>query len=115
MAIYVKNSDLRNEIIKCKETNVLSDDAIRMFQKMAERFSRKLSYIYEEDRQDCISVAVIDCYLYWRNYDPSKSMNAFAYFTSVIRNGTAKSWRKITGGCPKSKKVSLSNNDIYNF
>jgi hypothetical protein len=111
--IHVKNADLRDEIMKCKETGVLSRKAIDMFYIMAEKFSHKLNYVYEEDRQDCISGAVIDCYLYWKGYDISKSANAFAYFTQVQKNGMGKAFRKIYGSFPMSCKVSISRNNIY--
>jgi hypothetical protein len=112
---HVKNADLRNEIIKCKENDELSKEALEMFMLMAKKFSTKLNYIYNEDREDCIAFAVMDCYMYWRGYNPERSQNAFAYFTQVIKNGFAKGWRKLYGNCPKSKKVSVSSNKIYNF
>lgn len=111
---YVKNADLRNEIIKCKKEDKLSDDAIIMLQKIATKFSRKLNYIYEEDREDCIAFAVMDCYQYWRGYDPEKSTNAFAYFTTIIKNGFAKGWRKVSP-VSKASMISLDNSNIYNF
>jgi DNA-directed RNA polymerase specialized sigma subunit len=115
MGIHVKNSDLRNEIIKSKEKNELTPAALDMFILMAKKFSTKLNYIYIEDREDCISFAIMDCFQYWRGYDPEKSQNAFAYFTQIIKNGFAKGWRKIYGNFPKSKKISVSNNKIYNI
>jgi len=115
MGIHVKNADLRNEIIRCKETDVLTKEAIEMFMLMARKFSTKLNYIYSEDREDCIAFAVLDCYLYWRGYDPMKSQNAFAYFTQIIKNGFAKGWRKLYGNFPKSRKISTSSNKIYNI
>jgi hypothetical protein len=112
---HVKNADLRNEIIKCKENDELSKEAIEMLMLMAKKFSTKLNYIYAEDREDCIAFAILDCYQYWRGYDPKKSQNAFAYFTQIIKNGFAKGWRKLYGNFPKSKKVSTSSNKIYNI
>jgi DNA-directed RNA polymerase specialized sigma subunit len=112
---HVKNADLRNEIIKCKEENKLSKEAIEMFILMANKFSNKLQYIYPEDKEDCIAYAIMDCYLYWRGYNPEKSQNAFAYYTQIIKNGFAKGWRKLYGNMPKSKKISVSNNRIYNI
>lgn len=112
---HVKNADLRNEIIKCKEKDELSIEAIEMFMLMAKKFSTKFTYIYPEDREDCISFAVMDCYQYWRGYNPEKSLNAFAYYTQVIKNGFAKGYRRLYGNFPKSKKVSLSSNKIYNI
>lgn len=112
---HVKNSDLRNEIIKSKEQNKLTPEALDMLILMAKKFSLKLSYIYPEDREDCIAGAIMDCYKYWRGYDPEKSQNAFAYFTSVVKNGSAKQWRQLYGHMPKSKKVSINNNNIYSI
>lgn len=112
---HVKNSDLRNEIIKCKQTDELSKEALEMLMLMAKKFSQKLNYIYPEDREDCIAFAIMDCYQYWRGYDPEKSPNAFAYYTQIIKNGFAKGWRKLYGNMPKSKKVSVSSNKIYNI
>jgi hypothetical protein len=57
----------------------------------------------------------MDCYQYWRGYNPEKSQNAFAYFTQIIKNGFAKGWRKLYGNMPKSKKISVSSNKIYNI
>jgi DNA-directed RNA polymerase specialized sigma subunit len=112
---HVRNADLRNEIIKSKESNELTKEALDMFILMAKKFSTKLNYIYPEDREDCISFAIMDCFQYWRGYDPEKSQNAFAYFTQIIKNGFAKGWRKIYGNMPKSRKISVSNNKIYNI
>ena len=115
MAHHVKNKDLREEIIRCKETDVLTPEALAMFQLMAEKFANKLTYIYPEDREDCIQFAVMDWYMYWRGYDPEKSQNAFAYYTQIIKNGFAKGWRKLYGNMPKSSKISLSQHQIYNL
>jgi DNA-directed RNA polymerase specialized sigma subunit len=110
---HVKNVDLRNEIVKSKSQNELTPQALDMLILMAKKFSTKLYYVYPEDREDCISSAVMDCYKYWRGYDPEKSQNAFAYFTQIIKMGAAKQWRKLYGALPKSKKISISSNNIY--
>ena len=112
---HVKNADLRNEIIKSKERDELTKEALDMLILMAKKFSTKLYYIYSEDREDCIAFAIMDCYKYWRGYDPNKSLNAFAYFTQVIKMGSAKGWKKLYGNIPKSKKISVSSNNIYNI
>ena len=115
MKHYVKNKDLREELIKSKEQDELTPAALDMMIMMVDRYSTKFSYEYEEDREDCKSVAVMDCFQYWRGYKPELSPNAFAYITTVIRNGLAKGWRKLYGNFPKSKKISISQNNIYNI
>ena len=115
MAAYVKNKDLREALIISKEQDELTPEALAMFMLMAEKFSTKFKYIYNEDREDCISFAIMDCYQYWRGYKPEKSANAFAYITQIIKNGFAKGWRKLYGNMPKSKKISVSHNKIYSL
>jgi len=112
---HVKNADLRNEIIRCKINDELSNEALAMFMLMAKKFSTKLNYIYPEDREDCTSFAVMDCIQYWRGYNPEKSANAFAYYTQIIKNGFAKGWRRLYGNMPKSRKISISSGNIYNI
>jgi DNA-directed RNA polymerase specialized sigma subunit len=115
MAHHVKNKDLREEIIKSKEQDELTKEALDMLILMAEKFSHKMNYLYSEDKEDCISFAVMDCFQYWRGYDPTKSANAFAYYTQIIKNGFAKGWRKLHGHMPYSTKVSISQHQIYNL
>jgi hypothetical protein len=115
MAAYVKNRELREELIKSKAQNELTPIALDMFILMANKFSTKFKYIYKEDREDCIQFAIMDCYCYWKGYNPEKSANAFAYITQIIKNGFAKGWRKLYGNMPKSKKISVSQNKIYSL
>jgi hypothetical protein len=114
MAHHVKNRDLREELIKSKLNNELSKEALDMFILMAKKFSNNFTYIYEEDKEDCISFAIMDCYMYWRGYNPEKSQNAFAYITQIIKNGYAKAWRRFHK-CPKSRFISISNSNIYSI
>lgn len=112
---YVKNSVLRDELIKCREQDKLTDEAVSMFTQIATKLSASIKYNDPEDRKDCIAYAVLDCVRYWRNYDPSVSENAFAYITSVCRNGFAKGWRALGKmKCPDSQVISLSD-DIYSL
>lgn len=115
MAQYVKNADLRNELINSKEQDKLTSEAINMFILMAQKFSLKFTYEYDEDRKDCIQFAIMDCYKYWRGYDPNVSQNAFAYISQIIKNGFAKGWRKLRGNMPLSKTTSIEQNDLYNL
>lgn len=112
---YVKNSVLREELIKCRDQDKLTDEAVSMFTQIATKLSASIKYNEPEDRKDCIAYAILDCVRYWRNYDPSVSENAFAYITSVCRNGFAKGWRALGKmKCPDSRVISLSD-DIYSL
>lgn len=91
---YLNNKDLYNEIVKSKELDKLTPDAEKMLVLIAERAIRKMRYVYDEDRQDCLQFALLDLLKYWRNFNPQYP-NAFAYFTEISKRGYAKGWNKI--------------------
>lgn len=114
---YVSNPLLLKEIIEAQKVGRLNDAIIEMFSLMVENIQRKKYYKDPQDREDCSAVALMDCVMYWERFDPTKSNNPFAYFTSVIVNGIAKGWNKLH---PENKKadgarfISLDNN-IHNL
>jgi len=102
---YVNNRELLEEIIKCKASGELSKTALDMLMKIARRANQKLFYANPNDRQDCIAVAYEDLFKYWRNFNPERSNNAFAYFTEISKKGFAKGWNKLH---PKKYHGTLS-------
>jgi hypothetical protein len=114
---YVKNAVLREEILRCKRENngQASDELAKMFIQIATKLSNKLKYTNEEDRIDCIYTAVGDCIRYFSDFDETVTQNAFAYITSICRNGFAKGWRNLGYmKLPQSLQVSLSDN-VYSI
>ena len=101
---YLNNKDLYNEIVKSKEEGKLTRDAEKMLVLLAERAIRKLTYVNEDDRNDCLQFALLDLLKYWQNFNP-KYTNAFAYFTEIAKRGYAKGWNKIH---PPKYKNTLS-------
>lgn len=113
---YVNNKVLLEEILKSKEQNNLTDNAVKLLVKLVENISMNYVYRCEEDREDCIDGAVLDCLTYWRGFDPEKSSNPFAYFYSVIVNGFNKTWHKLgLKNFPVSKMVSLDNENVHSL
>lgn len=111
---YLNNTDFTNEIIKCKGTDKLSDEAVRMFMLLAERANRRLDYEDPRDREDCIQSALYDLVKYWRNFDPNVSNNAFAFFTQVAKNGYAKEFNKIRKGALDTMSLDhYGDSEIY--
>ena len=107
---YVSNPYLLQEIMKSKAQDELTPEAIQMFQLMIENISAKKHYNDPEDKKDCWQSAYLDILLYWRGFDPEKSKNPFAYFTSLIVNGMNKGWHKISGKIKTSDMISIDNN-----
>lgn len=91
---YLNNKDLYDQIVLSLEQNKLTPVAEKMLILLAERAINKLSYVNNDDRQDCLQFALLDLLKYWRGFNP-KYTNAFAYFTEIAKRGYAKGWNKI--------------------
>lgn len=105
---YVNNKEFLAEMIKSREQDELTYEAYLMMRAIAERLILKFTYPCEEDKEDCISGAVMDCVLFWRKFDPERSQNPFAYFTQVCKNGFAKTWSQLGyKDCPVSARIRL--------
>lgn len=117
MADYVKNKDLYLEICRCQDASLnASPELIKMFTLMSERYSRKFTYKYETDRQDCIQGGIMDCYQYWNRFDRTRTTNAFAYISSIVANGQKKVFRELWPDEVRGViHISLSNNNIYSL
>lgn len=110
---YVSNPVLYTEILKSKEQDELTEAAVKMLMLMVENIQRKCYYKDPEEKKDCAATAIMDCIQYWRSFDPSKSNNPFAFYTSVITNGLAKGWDRLhptNRKCPEARFTSLDNN-----
>jgi hypothetical protein len=92
---YVNNGDFLNALIvykeKCAEAkkNGKQDPQIpdyigECFLKIADHLSRKPNFISYSFRDEMISDGIENCLMYFRNFDPDKSKNPFAYFTQII-------------------------------
>lgn len=82
---YVNNKELHMEIIYCQERGQYSNKLYKMFKLMIDKISYKFNYKWEEWRQDCKAYAHEQMYRTYRNYNPDKTNNPFAYFTQVIK------------------------------
>lgn len=52
--------------------------------KIAEGLSHKPNFINYPHKEDMVGDGIENCLMYFRNFDPSKSKNPFAYFTQII-------------------------------
>lgn len=121
--IYLKNKDFFNEIIKSKELDELTPSAHQMMILLANKTIKKMRYYNPIDREDCLQTGLMIMFSNWRNFDESKSNNAFSYFTEIFKRGIAKGFNEIykLKGDPQRKIKTLSiqsSNDgdgIYNL
>lgn len=54
------------------------------FIKIAEGLSHKPNFINYTYREEMVADGIENCLMYFENFDPEKSNNAFAYFTQII-------------------------------
>ncbi len=121
--IYLKNKDFYNEILKSKEINQLTPQAQQMMILLANKTIKKMRYYNPIDKEDCLQTGLMIMFSNWRNFDESKSMNAFAYFTEIFKRGIAKGFNELykLKGDPdkKIKTISIQSSNegegIYNL
>jgi hypothetical protein len=92
---YVNNSDFLASLVdyhkRCEASRSKDEDEPPIpeyigecFLKIAEHLSRKPNFISYSFRDEMICDGIENCIMYFRNFDPSKSSNPFAYFTQII-------------------------------
>ena len=92
---YINNKDFlaalteyRDACVLAKEQN-LADPPIpnyigECWMKIAEGLSHKPNFINYPHREDMIGDGIENCLMYFRNFNPDKYKNPFAYFTQII-------------------------------
>lgn len=92
---YVNNKEFTAAVIECLKDDDLNDYVVDCFIKIANRAVLRLYFKDPLDKEDCIAAALCDMVKYWRNFNPEKSTNAFAYFTQIATHGYGKEFKKI--------------------
>jgi hypothetical protein len=92
---YINNADFLKALIDyraaCDEAkrNNKQDPIVpnyigECFIKIAEHLSRKPNFVSYSFRDEMIADGIENCIMYFRNFNPDKSTNPFAYFTQII-------------------------------
>ena len=83
---YVNNKMLLEEFHVSAEAGKMSEKLAKMLMLICERYARKgiyANYTYNEDMQ---AFAMMNLVKSWKSFNPEKSNNPFAYFTSCVTN-----------------------------
>jgi hypothetical protein len=92
---YINNPDFLKALIEYRDACVLSSKEGRedppipnyigeCFFKIADHLSRKPNFVSYSFREEMIGDGIENCLQYFRNFNPDKSNNPFAYFTQII-------------------------------
>jgi len=91
---YINNSDFLAALVEYKKLSEESklknspkpkipDYIGECFLKLANNLSKKPNFCMYTYKDEMVSDAIENCIMYFENFDPDKSSNPFAYFTTV--------------------------------
>lgn len=83
---YLKNKDLLAEVISCKEQGKMSNRLAEMLTLLCDRYAMRgnfAGYTYNDDMRGFAMLMLVRT---WDAFDPSKSPNAFAFYTQCIKH-----------------------------
>lgn len=91
---YINRDVYHAEMVACKRNGNLSDKALKLIRLHIDKVSLKYSASYEseEEREDCMSSAMMDILQYWKNF---KESNVTQF--KMIRNATPNDEIIVTG------------------
>ena len=81
---YVTNAQLLEAIAADKLAGKLSPKLARYLQMIAERYSYHQWFAGYSFREDMVSFAVVNLCANWHKFDPTKSDNPFAFYTTAV-------------------------------
>jgi len=82
---YIDKKILQEEIVKYKETNIISEELHLMLFEMCNRIGNKPNFVNYTFKEDFIYVAYDRCLYALDKYNTNKK-NPYGYFTTVIYN-----------------------------
>lgn len=83
---YLNNADLLQEVIKSHAQKRMTDGLAKMLTLLCQRYASKgnfANYTYNDDMQ---AYAMMMSCRTWKNFNPEKSNNPFAYYTQCVKN-----------------------------
>ena len=83
---YVRNKNLLPEILKFKKSGIVSEELGKMIMAIAEGYSNRAWWNRYTWREDMVSEACLTCIKYLHNFDVEKSLNPFAYISTIVHN-----------------------------
>ena len=83
---YVTNAQLLPAVLEAKQLGRVTDKLAKMLLLIAERYSRKSWFSGYSYREDMVALAMANLCQNALKFDPAKSSNPFAYYTTAIHN-----------------------------
>jgi DNA-directed RNA polymerase specialized sigma subunit len=106
---YLSGKDLYKEAILSKNLGKVTIRLSEMFYELSKRMSRKFVFRNEMDKEDSISYSYLKLYENFYQFDPSKTTNAFAYYTEISKRAFTKSYHIQRNNSDKKGWVPTNN------
>lgn len=92
------NEDIKREIAKSKEQDLITTELVDIFMSMSTSILNRYANtkITPEEYKDIAGQCTLDCVHYYLMYDETKSSNAYAYFSQIIRSTLAKEYKRLS-------------------
>lgn len=81
---FINNSSLFPEVVKCKETMIVSKELARMIMLMATRYCSAKNFAHLPFKEDMIQACILSLYLNILKFNPEKGTNVFSYGTTIL-------------------------------
>lgn len=114
---YLTNSRLLPAVISAKEVGKLSDDLAKMLMMLTRKYAQRPCFSGYTYKEDMISEALANLCQNALKFNPEKSKNPFAFYTSCINNSflqflnVEKKHRRIRD----QLLIDMGENPSYNF
>lgn len=114
---YVTNAQLLPAVLEAKQLGRVTDKLAKMLLLIAERYSRKSWFSGYSYREDMVALAMVNLCANALKFDPAKSSNPFAYYTTAIHNSFQqyKSVEKNHRNIRDSLLVDAGANPSFNY
>jgi DNA-directed RNA polymerase specialized sigma24 family protein len=81
---YLNNKDMLAEIHLSREREAMTPNLAKMLMLLCYRYSQKPEFANYSYNEDMRAFALLTACKVWKSFDPARSSNPFAYFTTVF-------------------------------
>lgn len=114
---YLNNADLYDELLRCQQNEVISDKLGKMFMILSQKYTNHRYFVQYPYKEDLASLGVVACCNSYMKFDPERSSNAFAFFSSVVYHAFLQQIKKEYRQKDIKDKIMVDNdlNPSYGF
>ena len=114
---YLTNATLLPEVIKCKKAGKISNELAKMLMLLTERYSKSSKFGGYTFREDMVSEALINLCQNALKFDPTKSSNPFAFYTTSIHHSFLQylNHEKKHRNIRDAQLIELGENPSFNY